>query len=120
MVIFILGAIFELSCGDRPKSITGEAKFQAPSGDTTLTEKTWNPIYEVSLGHSRFRFPNAIKIADVTAGTGEFELYILLSENAGLVDSLEEFETKATFVSKLKADKGFGAIGKVSICRLHW
>ena len=45
---------------------------------------------------------------------------ILLSENAGLVDSLEEFETKATFVSKLKADKGFGAIGKVSICRLHW
>ena len=38
-----------------------------------------------------------------------------LSENAGFVDSLEEFETKATFVSKLKADKGFGAIGKVSL-----
>ena len=38
-----------------------------------------------------------------------------LSENAGFVDSLEEFETKATSVSKLKADKGFGAIGKVSL-----
>ena len=31
------------------------------------------------------------------------------------MDSLEEFETKATFVSKLKADKGIGAIGKVSL-----
>ena len=31
------------------------------------------------------------------------------------MDSLEEFEKKATFISKLKADNGFGAIGKVSL-----